>query len=455
MEESSSHNNDFLYQIYSVQNSFHHILGEMLQNIFNLYDFDGDGILDFDDYVGFISDIMYISTLMDRMTSQEYTLDNVLRFARWSSSNFPASLFREPLNRISHEVFLEGIMHAFTERKSMPILGTKLCFSSFIPELLNYFNYYVQIATRRGWPTFIIPEESHNNDDENLSTENIVEPKPTLTHEQQIKEYQERQQQRRQEQLRAKQEEDRIKYQEEQERIRQLEREEIQRRMTYQQQMQMQLQHQLQDNLRNRLREANGHTLTLDQFHEYEPQEKTQELEDYGVVQIKKDELGFEPIEGDVNIIGFINENPQDNIAFKVGERYYLADKTRFVEMITIGLKDNAVFYGCTCEIDGDWTNPKTWALLQHVVIVNPIYINVHRIGLPITYVTLNDIREIINSKHNYYVIVKEENSSYIPSFASDNVLNHGLGSMSALHCQTGQGSIIYHVKKFTPEIIE
>jgi len=106
------------------------------------------------------------------------------------------------------------------------------------------------------------------------------------------------------------------------------------------------------------------------------------------------------------------------------------------------------------CEIENDWTDPKTWALLNHVVILDTIYFNVQHLGLPIRYVTLDNIRGIIHPKaiHNYYLIEKPKDYVVIPSFASDNILKHGIGSMSGIHCQTGQEDTIYVIKKFTPD---
>jgi hypothetical protein len=119
--------------------------------------------------------------------------------------------------------------------------------------------------------------------------------------------------------------------------------------------------------------------------------------------------------------------------------------------MIQIGQPDNSLFYGCMCEIDGDWTQPHTWALLQPNVITNPIYYNIQQLGLPIRYVYLDDILQVLAGTHHYFSIEKPEDYNIIPSFASDNVLNHGIGSMSGLHCQEGQSDVVYRIKRFTP----
>ena len=146
----------------------------------------------------------------------------------------------------------------------------------------------------------------------------------------------------------------------------------------------------------------------------------------------------------------------KNNIVFKFGERFYLVDKSRLHDMCSLGRRDNSIFYGCMCEIENDWTNPQTWNLLNHVVILDTIYFNMQHLGLPIRYVNLDNIRGLLhpNLTHSYYVIEKPKDYVIIPSFASDNVLKHGVGSMSGIHCQTGQEDTIYVIKKFTPNFI-
>jgi len=492
----SSHNYEetFIKQIYDSQVRLESALEGMLQIIFNLYDDDGDGILNYEDYISFISDLLIISTFMNRMKSEEYNYENVLRVARWSSSNFTSNLFREPQKNITYEVFLQGIMHAVTEHKDMPILGRKLYFTSLMPEIMNFFHFYDKLAKRRGWPTVQInethnifeepgePQQIQENGEEPMpiplpqleqspvDIENPETHRPNITEEQiaqvvatqetQIREYQER----RQQQFRQQQE------------LRQREQQRVQ--MELLQQRQQQFQQQFRENIESRqqeqinageelrrLHEEQGQQQSVDRrtYHQFGDEEpdtlnmpKEYKLEDAGIIEISQDETGFDPIEGDVNVIDFINQNTKDNIAFKFGGRFYLVDKSRLHNMSSLNLKDNSVFYGCMCEIESDWTNPQTWALLNHVVILDPIYFNLQHLGLPIRYVNLNNIRGIIhpNVEHNYYVIEKPEDYLVIPSFASDNILKHGIGSMSGIHCQSGQQDTIYVIKTFTPKIV-
>lgn len=477
----------FLKQIYDSQVKLESALESMLQIIFNLYDDDGDGNLSYEEYISFISDVLIISTYMDRLESNEYNYDNVLRIARWSSSNFTSNLFREPQQLITYEMFLQGIMHAVSEHKKMPLLGRKMYLSSLMPEIMNFFHYYDKIAKRRGWPTTIVNVENNifdsSNEKENeKEKENLVENEvkneekekeeepivPQLTHEDQLREYHERRSNEfRQQQENRQREQQRIQIellQQRQQQFQQQFRQNIEARQQEQIQTQQQQQQQILESMNNGVDQFENENDNENEHMNEKDKDNMNEnvipenyrLEHIGIIDIKIDETGFEPIEGEVIIKDFIEMDKKNNIVFKFGERFYLVDKSRLHDMCSLGLKDNSIFYGCMCEIEDDWTNPHTWNLLNHVVILDPIYFNMQHLGLPIRYVNLNNIRGILQPtlNDNYYVIEKPIDYLIIPSFASDNVLKHGVGSMSGIHCQTGQQDTIYEIKKFTPNFI-
>jgi hypothetical protein len=181
------------------------------------------------------------------------------------------------------------------------------------------------------------------------------------------------------------------------------------------------------------------------------PPEIPHDLELKDGIIIKLSETGYDMIEGDLKIHKYIFENPGENIAFKVGENYFLTNRTIIKTMVNIGEKDNAIFFGCSCEIKDDWTRIETWGRLDQVVISDIPYFNIRHIGLPIRYVLLKDIMAVLTSDYNCFYIEKPEPAQYIASFVSDNILNHARGSMSGVHCQDGQRDIVYRIKKFRP----
>jgi hypothetical protein len=407
MEETYEQN--LVNQIFSVQYKFDNILGEVITNVFNLYDIDGDGNLDYDDYISFISDLMYVSILMKRMKNIQYNIDNVMRFAKWTAKNISENLFNGTIQLLPFEVFSKKIIYALTEYNNSPISDNDMHFSSLLPEFMNFFNYYIQLSHRRGWPSLLTSIGNENNNiQENSEQTNIVSS-----------------------------------HNEENISSNNIETEQT----PYQQTQDIQPQ--------------NIPFNDIDQFDipdeppievliPQEP-EPPHELHVKEGIRIPINTMGYDMIEGDLNINEYIHSNLGENIAFKVGDNYYLTNKTIIKTMINLGEKDNALYYGCSCEIKDDWTRPETWARLDQVVINNPIYFHIQHLGLPIRYVLFKDIQAVLDSDTSFFCIEKPENPVYIPSFASDNVLNHGIGSMSGVHCQDGQSDIIYQIKKFRP----
>jgi hypothetical protein len=493
MDLDPDFNNHFLLQLFNCKDKLNVTLSEMLENIFNIYDYNGDGVLDKEEYITFISDILYISVLMNRTAESDYTIDTVVKVSNWSSSNFKTNLFRIPNERIHHDNFLNGILGALTETKESTIFPNSVMHTnSFVPELMHYFDYYVQLANRRGWPTELI-EDASGNVAETKEEEPVTDPSYsiidtsnnviTLNPTQQLEEYRERQRQRIQDK-KDKEEAERqtvIRERHQQEDLVQQERhahqqrlaaeyQERQRQMqiqeTQEQQRQMQLrilQQQLQQIQRLQL-QFREH---LRQKHLQEQQRQQQEqgeegqaegegqgqepepLPSAGPLDIDAAAEGFDVIDGNVNVVNYIEEDKADHVAFRIGDTYYLGSRQQIRSMINQGEKGNSLFYGCLCEIEDNWTLPTTWALLEHTVITNTIYFNIQQLGLPIRYLTLKDVVKVLDGPGNYFLIEKPKDEMFFPSFASDDILNHGIGSMSGAHCQEGQMDIVYAIRRY------
>lgn len=462
----------FIHQISESKKLLKSALENTIELIFSIYDYDGDGGINFDEFIALISDLLYIAVLTNRIGHNEYTIENVLNISRWASSNFKNNLFRTPQQKVGHDDFVQGLIYALTENKGLPIFPeNNVHIISFLPELLHFFDYYEEIAKRRGWPLEETkPEEiideiprPQSEESESVSKENAI----TSTQEQQILEYRERHRQK-QNEKKDKQEEDRLRniheqhdrqdaqqriILEQQARLEQEQREREQRNLAQENlerqriilQQQVQQITQLQNQFRERLRqERNNHQ--VDQFGDAPA---CIELETAGDFHIDEKTMGFDVIEGDINVLEYVDSNKEDNIVFQVGDSYFLASKERIKSMIRQGERDNSLFYGCMCELEGPWNRPETWALLEQVVIPHTIYFNIQQLGLPIRYVDLKEIEAVLQSEKNFFLIEKPHDVTVFPSFASDNVLNHGIGSMSGAHCNDGQMDIVYRIKKF------
>ena len=413
-------------QIFSVQHKFDNVLGEMISNVFNLYDVDGDGNLDYEDYVSFISDLMFISILMNRMKPGQYTLNNVLKFVKWTAKNIATNLFIGNAHYLPYEVFSKRIISALTEQYTSTSSTTQMHFASLLPEFMNFFNFYVQISERRGWPSILTISGNETITPNQNSVQNVQEIPQQPDIETSLQPISEEQP------------------------IQPFIVPEI-----------------VREPIVENPPPLSGQPIDIhfDMFSQFDmdeneepefptpelPPEIPHELEEKQGIVIKLSEKGYDMIEGDLNINKYIFENPGENIAFRIGETYFLTNRTIIKTMVNIGEKENAIFYGCSCEIKDDWTRIETWARLDQVVISDIPYFNVQHLGLPVRYVLFKDILALLQSDYNCFYIEKPDPPNYIASFVSDNILNHARGSMSGVHCQDGQRDIIYRIKKFKP----
>jgi len=413
-------------QIFSVQHKFDNVLGEMISNVFNLYDVDGDGNLDYEDYVSFVSDLMFISILMNRMKPGQYTLNNVLKFVKWTAKNIATNLFIGNAHYLPYEVFSKRIISALTEQYTSTSSTTQMHFASLLPEFMNFFNFYVQISERRGWPSILTISGNETITPNQNSVQNVQEIPQQPDIETSLQPISEEQP--------------------------------IQPFIVPE---------TVTEPIAENQPPLSGQPIDIhfDMFSQFDmdeneepefptpemPPEIPHELEVKEGIIIKLSEKGYDMIEGDLNINKYIFENPGENIAFRIGETYFLTNRTIIKTMVNIGEKENAIFYGCSCEIKDDWTRIETWARLDQVVISDIPYFNVQHLGLPVRYVLFKDILALLQSDYNCFYIEKPDPPNYIASFVSDNILNHARGSMSGVHCQDGQRDIIYRIKKFRP----
>jgi hypothetical protein len=477
-----------LEQFYSVQEKIDKTMEDFIVNIFTLYDMNGDGELSFHNFALFIGDLLYISVLMKRMDKTAYTEEMIVKYARWAGGNFPNHLFSGSMTSITYYIFTKGILYALNEYQHNPIFDNKCNNISLFPEFMNYFNYYNDIAIRRRWPlhrrtslhtqqtqppqiirqippntrNLTVEGSLHITGDVVIGGDLTIGSPPNITENSVIQQTQD---------------------------VSNI----IVRPMTpaalaaiaRANQMSNTSSSSVQDrepalvtesiettvpsvltapppsvpSVPSVLRpEAAAENSIIDQqlhFDEPPKQEHPEyKLEDAGVIDMCNNELGFDAIEGDVNIIEYINDDKNDNLAFKIGHGYYLTKKSQIMTMINRGQPGNSIFYACSCAIIGDWTTPDTWSLLDSAVNYNESFFNIQHIGLPIRYVRLNDIACVLGGTENYFLIEKHPDAKPFPSFASDNVLNHGLGSSSSSHCQDGQEDCVYDIKTFSPSVI-
>jgi hypothetical protein len=351
-----------------------------------------------------------------------------MKFVKWTAKNIATNLFVGNAQYLPYDIFSKCIISALTEHYTSTSTTSQMHFASLLPEFMNFFNYYVQIAERRGWPSILSITENDATRPIEDTTVSVSETtvQPVLEQE---------------ELPQSSPPPDSL--------VLNISESPIETVIANELETPIQQPRDIQFNMFSQFdTDENDHPefptpeLLPEIPHELEVKE--------GIV-IKLSEKGYDMIEGDLNINKYIYENPGENIAFRIGETYFLTNRTIIKSMINMGEKENAIFYGCQCEIKDDWTRIETWARLDLVVITDTPYFNVQHIGLPIRYVLLKDILALLKSEYNCFYIEKPDPANYIASFVSDNILNHARGSMSGVHCQDGQRDIIYRIKKFRP----
>uniref|UniRef100_A0A6C0DR48 EF-hand domain-containing protein n=1 Tax=viral metagenome TaxID=1070528 RepID=A0A6C0DR48_9ZZZZ len=476
-----------LEQFYSVQEKLDKILEDYIVNIFTLYDINGEGELTFQNFSLFIGDLLYISVLMKRMDKSEYTEENIIKYVRWAGGNFPSNLISGTMGSISYYIFTKGILFALNGYQYKPITTVENSMHmSLLPEFYNYFNHYNDVAIRRGWPLYRRMSQTRQQQQQQQHPQPQPQPQPiirTVTIEgslhvtgdvviegdlsvgnsNETPSVQEPPSSQEQPEPPSEKEQEETSDISNNVNVRPLSRAALAAiarangtAVTHTEQP-VENVPVIPSGEQPQSEPTPEHAMIDQQLHFDEPPKHDNpeyKLIDAGIFDLCNNEMGFDAIEGDINVVDYIESDKNDNLAFKIGHAYYLSKKSQIMTMVNRGHPGNSIFYACSCVILGDWTGPEAWGLLDTAVSYKESFFNIQHLGLPVRYVRLNDIGCILGGADNYFIIEKPLDAKPFPAFASDNVLNHGIGSMSGNHCQDGQEDIIYDIKTYTPNII-
>jgi len=146
-------------------------------------------------------------------------------------------------------------------------------------------------------------------------------------------------------------------------------------------------------------------------------------------INIDKNEVGFEPIEGEKKIIEHMEENPE-NIVFVIktkesGNKYFLTNKTVLEQLISS--KENIQY---ECKTYGPYVRYVSETDIEHD---KPIF-KTTSFGSPIPYVYLDEIKFILENNYQIYVFSDEPHFT-ISAVASDSVIN-STNIVNSDHCQ-------------------
>lgn len=156
-------------------------------------------------------------------------------------------------------------------------------------------------------------------------------------------------------------------------------------------------------------------------------------------LEIEDSHTGFDPIEGDKPVKTHIEESP-DNIVFVIvtksaGNSYFLSSKEQLKELIK-----NRSNIQYVCKKYG----PHILAVYQDDIYYDKPLFKLSSVGIPTPYVYLSEIKALLESHHQIYVI--SDNPVERPiALASDDMLT-AEDITSGIHCQHKEGDVPYSV---------
>jgi hypothetical protein len=148
-------------------------------------------------------------------------------------------------------------------------------------------------------------------------------------------------------------------------------------------------------------------------------------------------------IMGETSIKEYLQDPGQ--IVFLFQNNYYGIDKETIRNLLKDTTGNSPIFYECL--------EPDTLRE-GNVVKTNPLF-NLHKIGIPASFVRLSEINTILNdSSHQVYSIEKTEPVKKFASTVSKGYYDTG-NAVSAAHCQTGQEGFLYKISIQNYQITE
>lgn len=158
-------------------------------------------------------------------------------------------------------------------------------------------------------------------------------------------------------------------------------------------------------------------------------------------IEINDNDEGFDAIEGERKVLEYLDESPE-NIVFvlntKTGDNKFFLTSKEQLQMI-IENRTN-IHYKCIK------LGPQLLFIGSNDVIKNQPLLKMKSIGLPISYIYLNEIKTILETNKQIYVLSSEPIEEFKAS-ASDDVLDNREGiEYGSAHCQYDEGYTPHYI---------
>ena len=162
-------------------------------------------------------------------------------------------------------------------------------------------------------------------------------------------------------------------------------------------------------------------------------------------IEINEFDEGFDAIEGERKVLEYLDESPE-NIVFvlntKTGENKFFLTSKEQLKMI-IENRTN-IHYKCIK------LGPQLLFIGSNDVIKNQPLLKMKSIGLPISYIYLNEIKTVLESDKQIYLLSSEPIEEFKAS-ASDDVLDNREGiEYGSAHCQYEEGYTPHYIYTIT-----
>ena len=160
-------------------------------------------------------------------------------------------------------------------------------------------------------------------------------------------------------------------------------------------------------------------------------------------ININSDATYEDPLEGEVNIQSYLNEDKSNNIVFCINNFFFTSTKDILKRSIDLSDKGNAIVFIC------DKVYERSFNITKDLLRDETPYFRLRAIGPFGGIVPAEQIKSIVNSNEQYFLIT--DTGDKAPSVASYSVYAAGGELASASHCQEGQNETIYKIDIFIP----
>jgi len=158
-------------------------------------------------------------------------------------------------------------------------------------------------------------------------------------------------------------------------------------------------------------------------------------------VVVRGDETVNDMIEGERPLLGYVADDPTDNIVFWYSGTFYPLNRSMLASALKRNSQNNTLVYFCD--------NAEEYIRR----VDDKLYMRLRPFGIFLDFIGVDYIRYVVQDKGTYYKVVDTGVNAI--SAVSYNIFHYAqsVGIVSAAHCQEGQGGRVYALEPMNVEI--